>query len=433
MSVEDWLALGLLAVAGAVLIIAAAAEAGVVTISRGRARLLAERGERHGATLHRQSRELAGTYAAFTVLRNAALVGGASLFAYLMLDGIDTTWLALTLAFAGALVSALLLQIVPQFLVVQRPERWALALAPLAQAVRLVFGPVAWLFTLPARAWLRMRGIETSHVDEISEAEELLRLVEMERGERIEEEEAEMIRGVIGLEDTMVREIMAPRIDIAAVEAKATVQQALDVIVERGFSRIPVYQENIDNIVGVLYAKDLLRAFASGAAPASILELTRPPHFIPEAKKVDELLRELRQRKVHIAIVVDEYGGTAGLVTIEDLLEEIVGEIEDEYDVSEVTIERISDDEAVLDARVAIDELGRLFGIEIERDDFDTVGGFVYSHLGKIPSVGDEVQVDGLRVRILSVAGRRIKKVDVRRVPPPDGAPAGAERSERAS
>ncbi len=191
-----------------------------------------------------------------------------------------------------------------------------------------------------------------------------------------------------------------------------TIDDAVSIIVERGFSRVPVYHETIDNIVGVVYAKDLLRCLAENRRP-SLTEIARPPYFIPESKRVDELLAELRQSKVHIAIVVDEYGGTAGLVTIEDLLEEIVGEIQDEYDREEAPIERVNENEAILDARVSIDALEELFGFEPEGDDhdYDTVGGFVYHHLGKVPAAGDEVRVDGLTLRVLSVLGRRIKKV----------------------
>jgi CBS domain containing-hemolysin-like protein len=233
----------------------------------------------------------------------------------------------------------------------------------------------------------------------------------------IEAEERAMIRGIIKLVGTAAREIMVPRIDIVAVDTEDTVEDVMALIIERGYSRIPLYEGTIDNVVGILYAKDFLRYFSRGAQPPSLKDIARPPYFIPESKKVDELLSEMRANRVHIAIVVDEYGGTAGLVTIEDLLEEIVGEIEDEYDRSEVTIERISPDEAILDARVSIDDLNEIFGLAIEGEDFDTVGGFVYHLLGRVPTSGDEVCADGLRLRVLNVIGRRIKKVRIVREP----------------
>jgi CBS domain containing-hemolysin-like protein len=171
--------------------------------------------------------------------------------------------------------------------------------------------------------------------------------------------------------------------------------------------------------VGVVYAREVVSYLANSAKPTDIKAVARPPYFVPESKKVDELLAEMRQNKLSIAIVVDEYGGTAGLVTIEDLVEEIVGEIADEFDVEEETIHRVSETEAILDARLSIDALQELFGIEVEEGDFDTVGGFVFHHLGKMPSVGEEIRVDGLIVRILSVSGHRIKRVRVIKQEPP--------------
>jgi len=166
-------------------------------------------------------------------------------------------------------------------------------------------------------------------------------------------------------------------------------------------------------VVGMIYAKDLLRSLAAQERPATLRALARPAFFIPESKHVDELLGELRRQRVHIAIVVDEYGGTAGLVTIEDLLEEIVGEIEDEYDRNEATVERLGDDEAIVDARASIDLLDELFGLDIQDADVDTIGGFVYDHLGKIPVAGDEVHVGNLTITVLSVTGHRMKKLRI--------------------
>jgi putative hemolysin len=190
-----------------------------------------------------------------------------------------------------------------------------------------------------------------------------------------------------------------------------------------------VFEDTIDNIVGVVYARDVLDHLANGSKPADVKAMARPPYFVPESKKVDELLTEMRQNKLSIAIVVDEYGGTAGLVTIEDLIEEIVGEIADEFDVEEEPIQRVSESEAVLDARVSIDALQELFGVQVEEGDFDTVGGFVFNHLGKMPSVGEELEVDGLVVRVLSVSGRRIKRLRVIKQEPPP--PANGDNGEK--
>ncbi|MGH2609997.1 MAG: transporter associated domain-containing protein, partial [Tepidiformaceae bacterium] len=173
----------------------------------------------------------------------------------------------------------------------------------------------------------------------------------------------------------------------------------------------------IDDVVGIMYAKDLLQALTNGGKEKALQEMLREPMFIPESKRLDELLTEMRAGRTHMAIVVDEYGGTAGLVTIEDLLEEIVGEITDEYDVAQSTMEVISDDEVVLDAGVGTDVLRELFHYEVDSEDFDTVGGFLIHELGRLPSVGDEIQVDGLTLKVLSMAGRRIRRLRITREP----------------
>lgn len=224
-----------------------------------------------------------------------------------------------------------------------------------------------------------------------------------------------MIRGIIALEDKTAREIMVPRIDMAVADVESSVGDVAAIVTERGFSRIPVYRENIDDIVGIVYAKDLLRALGNGGKDRPLTDLLREPFFIPESKRLDELLTEMQARRVHMAIVVDEYGGTAGLVTIEDLLEEIVGEIEDEYDVARPSMEVISEDEVVLDAGTSTDVLKDLFGYEVESEDFDTVGGFLIHQLGRLPAVGDEVEADGLTLRVLSMAGRRVRRLRVAR------------------
>jgi CBS domain containing-hemolysin-like protein len=230
-----------------------------------------------------------------------------------------------------------------------------------------------------------------------------------------------MIRAIFQMDRTPVREIMVPRVDIVAVESDATLMDVLDLAVSKGYSRIPLYQETIDQVKGMIYVKDLLPPLRQGNTTISLTKIARPAYFIPETMMVDDLLRELQQRRVHIAVVVDEYGGTSGVITIEDLLEEIVGEIEDEYDTAELAVEHLNEMEAVVDARVSIDALNQMFDLKIEGEGFDTVGGFVYQRLGKIPSVGDEVRTDGAKLSILSTLGRRIKKVKVTKAQDYDG------------
>jgi len=231
-----------------------------------------------------------------------------------------------------------------------------------------------------------------------------------------------MMRGVIDMTQQTVRELMTPRTDLIGVSTEASIGDVMKVIGESGYSRIPLYDESLDTIVGVVYAKDLLAYLRTGDVTPRLSDICRPAYFVPETKRADELLADLRRDQVHLAIAVDEYGGTAGVVSVEDLLEEIVGEIADEYDIEEIEVERIADGEVIVDARMTIDELNELFGTTIESEDFDTVGGLIFTLLGRLASPGDEVVTrtpegdedpEGLRLRVLSVLGRRIKKVRV--------------------
>jgi len=246
----------------------------------------------------------------------------------------------------------------------------------------------------------------------------------------IEQEEKEMIYSIFEFGDTVVREVMVPRIDIAAVDVSATMNEALDVILQAGFSRLPVYERTIDNIVGVLYAKDLLRYLRDGKSDVALWDVVRPPYFIPETKKVDELLPDLQRRRVHVAIVVDEYGGVAGLVTIEDLLEEIVGEIRDEYDSEEAMVEFLGDGQYVFDGRIPLDDVNKLVGAELASGVADTLGGYVYEKLGQVPAVNDHIEQDDVTVTVLSVSGRRIRRVRVERRLTPPTVEAGSDEQD---
>jgi len=232
-------------------------------------------------------------------------------------------------------------------------------------------------------------------------------------------QERDMLHSVFALGDKQVHEVMVPRTDIVAIDVNTPPQEVLESVVSAGHSRIPVYEGSSDQIIGVLYVKDLFRRLARGEKDVTVRPFLRPAQFVPETKKVDELLREMQRAKVHIAIVVDEYGGTAGLVTIEDLVEEIVGEIRDEYDVERELVLPVSEHEAVMDARVPFSEVQETFGIDSPEgvDEFDTLGGFVTHELGRLPKVGETVTSNGVKFVVESIDGRRVGRVRVIREP----------------
>jgi CBS domain containing-hemolysin-like protein len=248
---------------------------------------------------------------------------------------------------------------------------------------------------------------------------EELKLIVERGGEEgiLEAEEEQMISAVIGLGERRLHEVMVPRTDMSALSATATLDEAIDTIIAEGHSRIPVYEESIDKVVGILYAKDLLPFLKGEDKRPDLRMLLRTPLFVPESMTIDDLLHQLQRRKVHIAIVLDEYGGTAGLVTIEDLLEEIVGEIQDEYDVEEPMTVKLSEDEARVDGRASVDDLAELFDFDLEvledSEEYDTVGGLIYHRIGGVPQPGDKVELEAqaLTLTVESTDGHRVGKV----------------------
>ena len=398
-------------IGGLLLAAVAAAETALERANDVRIQALAARGDPRAqriASSVGQPARLLGSLTTARVFFEAVVV---ALFAYL--GAREYAAFAGTFGFGliGGLCAALV-EMTVGLIVARQPEYAALQLGYVVRLASMVFAAPAFILSLPARLIARSLRAVTPRSDL-----DILALVEREEAAGgVEEQERRMIRGIIALEDKTAREIMVPRIDMAAADVDDGVSEVAAIVNERGFSRIPVYRENIDDIVGIVYAKDLLRAVTNGSRERKLSEMLREAVFIPESKKLDALLTEMQGSRQHMAIVVDEYGGTAGLVTIEDLLEEIVGEIEDEYDVARPAMEVISEDEVVLDAGTSTDVLRDLFGAEVESEDFDTVGGFLIHELGRLPSVGDEVDVRGLNLRVLSMAGRRVRRLRVARL-----------------
>jgi putative hemolysin len=309
-------------------------------------------------------------------------------------------------------------ELAPKTWAVQNTERAALTTSPVIRLM-LLFRPLGWItrgliavtnFVLPGRG---MRaGPYTS--------DEMLRILADEAAHEdvIEQQERTLIHSIIDFGDTVVREVMVPRPDMVAVESYAHISDVIDVVIPSGYSRIPVYSQGIDDVVGTVYVKDLMRAEREGNGQGQVSDVMRETHFTPESKRVSELMREMQTGKFHMAVVVDEFGGTAGLVTLEDLLEELVGEITDEYDIEETPTETLDDGTLIVNARMPVDEVNELLEEHDQRDlpeggDWDTVGGLLYSLLGHVPSEGEEADVDGRRLTAERVQGRRISRVRI--------------------
>jgi CBS domain containing-hemolysin-like protein len=408
---DSWILGGLLVLGVALTAFASLAEMALTAVSRSQLRqtLAAghERAQAAEALLDQPARFVA-TLLVVKLFSSLVVASAATLLAQRLGRPAAIPW-----ALAGSLVLLLLARLLPKAWSLGRQEQVAPWIAPPLRGLALLLWPVTWLMLRIGQAGTP----EGASADNLFMSEDGLRLLlnASEEETMIEDDEKEMIKSIFEFGETLVREVMVPRIDVMAVSLDTSMLEATDVILKAGHSRLPVYDETIDNVTGILYAKDLLHYLRDGRTDVPLSKILRPPYFIPESKKVDELLQELQQRRVHMAVVVDEYGGTAGIVTIEDLLEEIVGEIQDEYDAEQPTIEAVGDDEYLFDARVPLDEVNKLLDVELPAEGGDTLGGFIYSQLGKVPAVSDTIQFDGVTIEVLSVAGRRIKQVRAKR------------------
>jgi len=405
------------------------AEIAFVSVRRTRLDELAEAGDRRAKRAQKLMRDpgrfLAVIQVAITFLGAlASAVAAVSIVTVVaeplrgvafLADQADTIALLLV-TFIVSVVSIVLGELIPKGFALANPDRIALAVSGPITLFAKIVSPLVAVLVLLTKIISKPFGIDPTRTPELSAAE--IRLI-VEQGSQqgvLEAEEEQMISAVMSLSDSKLHEVMVPRIDIVAIDQEASFDDAVTLVLTEGHSRTPLYKESVDHIVGILYAKDLLRIIAAGGPRPRLRDIMRPALFVPESQSVDDLLHELQRRRVHMAIVLDEYGGTAGLVTIEDLLEEIVGEIQDEFDEEEPMKVMVRDGEAILDGRADIDLLGELVNppLELEDDEeYDTVGGFVYHRIGRVPVVGDTVAVDPFAITVIKVTGRRVGKVRV--------------------
>jgi CBS domain containing-hemolysin-like protein len=346
-----------------------------------------------------------------------AHLGGTALATKLALDAFGTGGEAVATAVMTFLVFVFA-EVAPKTYAVMHTERTALLIARPVYYVGKVLRPIGRLLILIANAIISPLPGRTLPKGPFVTEEEIRHMVDVaEEEQEIEEEERELIHSVFEFGDTVVREVMVPRPDMVTAPADATVDEVLETIVKAGYSRIPIYEGDNDNIVGVLYAKDLLKRVHESKGDLKVSSLARAPLFVPEQKRVSDLLREMQEQRVHMAIVIDEYGGTAGLVTIEDLIEEIVGEIVDEYDQEEPLVEPVDEDSIRVDAKMSIDEVNEMLKVKLPHEEWDTVGGLVFGLTGRVPLPGERVRFDSLEFLTERVTGRRIQKVVITKLP----------------
>jgi magnesium and cobalt exporter, CNNM family len=415
---EAWLQLIILIISLILCAIASAAETALTSVSRIKLKNLVEEGDQRAFEIERLLSQPNVFLSTILVVNSVAMIVASSMATVLALR-FSATYGELIATILISLVVLIFCEITPKTAAVQNPLRWARALVKPVRGAAWLLRPVVISLSAITNTLVRLIGGQMKHRGPFVTEEELRLLVTVGEKEGVlEEEETEMIHSIFEFADTTVREVMIPRIDMVTLESEATVDEAVDLALQGGFSRIPVYEETIDNIIGVLYTKDMLKQLREGHNSLPVRNLVRPAYFVPETKKLDDLLREIRQKRTHMAIIVDEYGSVAGLVTIEDLVEEIVGDIQDEYDREENLYERITPYEHVFDAKISIDEFNDLMETDLENEDYDTLGGFLFAQLDKIPVAGDTITFKNLTFTVLTTRGRRITKVRVERVHP---------------
>ncbi|HKE64878.1 MAG TPA: hemolysin family protein [Micromonosporaceae bacterium] len=360
------------------------------------------------------------------LLRVFCELGATTLVALVVFDSLDTRWLsALIVAGSMTIVTFVVVGVAPRTIGRQHAYPVARYAAPVVRWLGRVLNPLASLLILIGNAFTPGRGFREGPFASQVELRELVDLAE-QRG-FVEHGERDMIHSVFALGDTIAREVMVPRTDMVYLVEHATLRQARALALRSGFSRVPLIGESVDDVLGIVYLKDVIKMIDAGHAETDLArDVMRPAIFVPESKPVDDLLSEMQAARTHMAIIVDEYGGTAGLVTIEDILEEIVGEITDEYDVERPPVERLDNGSIRVTARLPVEDLGELFDVEIDGDEVETVGGLLAQALGRVPIPGAQATVDGLLLTAEGTTGRRnrIDTILVRTAEPDDGEPA---------
>ena len=393
-----------------------ASETSIFSLNKVKIRHLSEEGSKQATLLRRMLEQPGRTISTILIGNNVVNIASTAIGTSLAIAFFGSSGAGI----ATAVMTVLILtfgEITPKTLVARRPENFALKISGLINFLGKLLAPLIFVFNSFTNLLVNMLDGSVKENQFITE-EELRMLVNVGEEEGfIDEDEREMIDSIFEFNDTLVREVMVPRIDIHAVDVEESLEEVIKLVLKAGHSRIPIYEQTIDNIVGVIYAKDLLKIFFEPVKEkVSLKKMMRPAYYVPESKKVRDLFAELRKEKVHMAIVLDEYGGTAGVATIEDLIEEIVGEIQDEYDREELPIKELEDGSFLVNARTSIYEINEEIELDLPDDEYDTISGIVFHHLGRLPDEGEELKIGNLQIIVEKIVGRRMEKLRLRKM-----------------
>jgi len=394
----------------------AASEAALISVSRMQIRQMTEQDVRGSRSAQRLLDDRPRLLATVLIGNTVVLLAADSLATWIFIrEGVPygAVWSTVLMT----IVILLLGEIVPKTIAVSNSPRWAVILAPILERTARLFGPINRIFVAMTYLLVRPFGIHPSSQGPFITEEDIRTMVNVGAEQNVlQEEEREMIHSVIQFGDTIVREVMTPRLSMVCVSVDDSPHKALELVMAEGYAKVPVFEGTIDNVIGAVYERELLIALANGKlGSVTMRSLMRPVAIVPDSKKVADLLREMQRQQFSLAIVIDEYGGTAGMVTMEDILEEIVGEIRDEHDVGEaLPIHVINQDEAVVDATVNIEDVNATLGTHLPHEEFETIGGYTVGRFGRLPKEGEEIAADdGVRLRVERMRNRRILSIRI--------------------
>ena len=396
------------------------AETAFTAIGRAKLKTLVEQNEKSSKQLQKLLKHPHKLLTAILIGNNIANVGASAIATMLMMELLEKTSMnsfATSLSIVTGIITLVLLvfgEITPKTIAIKNPSKLALKMTPFLYVYYIIFTPIIQFFSMLSVIISKLLGIGNKGVKQLLTEEEVRAIIKLAEEEGIiETQEKDMIDGVLKISEKVVREIMTPRIDTVCIPINTSIKDAIQIITTKGHSRIPIYEDNIDNIQGIIYAKDLIN-IPEENQNQNVQKFGRKPLFCPESKSIETLLQQMKINKFHMAIVVDEYGGMAGIVTFEDIIEEIVGEVQDEHDIEENAFTEVSSNHFIVDAKMNIHDLSDKIGLQIEEDDddYDTVGGFVIHKLGYFPQKGQTLSLEQFTIKVREIRKRRIISVD---------------------
>lgn len=413
MNSDSWWKIAILIVCLIFSALFSASETALMSLSKIRVKQMVENKEKGANKINKLLSDPSRLLSAILIGNNVVNIGASSLMTSLAIDVFGNTGVGV----ATGIMTLLILifgEITPKSLAAQNSEKISLRLSGFVEFVIIIVTPISFVLTIITSFMVKILGGKVDKNKPFITQEELKTMVNVSYKEGVlEGEEKDMIYNVFDFSDSEVNDVMVPRTEIVAIEVDLPYEEIIDIINKEQYSRIPVYENTIDNIIGVLYVKDLLFLDSNKEAHFDLRKYMRQPYFTPEFKSIKELFKEMRTNRTHMVVIIDEYGGTEGIVTIEDVVEEIVGDIEDEYDKDIIKMEVIKEDEYLVNGNVRIDAINDLIGTHIESEDYDTIAGFVIGIIDRLPELGEEIEYENIKFIVESIDRNRIKKIRI--------------------